>query len=89
MHLVYQLMLAGNMESSEFRERYIDHALLARVRAAFSGAIIWCGGLPEEHCCGGEAEHGDARKNEFSQPLVNEDTDNPDADESAHAEVGI
>ncbi|EIN01525.1 NADH:flavin oxidoreductase [Paraburkholderia hospita] len=45
MHLVYQLMPAGNMESSEFKERHIDHALLARVRAAFPGAIIWCGGF--------------------------------------------
>jgi N-ethylmaleimide reductase len=33
------------MESSELKERHIDHALLARVRAAFPGAIIWCGGL--------------------------------------------
>lgn len=41
--------------------------------------------LPEEHCCGGEAEHSDASKDEFSQPLVNEDADNPDADESARA----
>ncbi|MFM0335372.1 alkene reductase [Paraburkholderia fungorum] len=45
MHLVYQLMPAGNMESSEFKERHIDHALLARVRDAFPGAIIWCGGF--------------------------------------------
>ncbi len=45
LHLVYQLMPAGNMESSEFKERHIDHALLARVRAAFPRAIIWCGGF--------------------------------------------
>ena len=45
MHLVYELMPAGNMESSEFKECHIDHALLAKVRAAFPGAIIWCGGF--------------------------------------------
>jgi N-ethylmaleimide reductase len=45
LHLIYQLMPAGNMESSEFNERHIDHVLLARVRAAFPGAIVWCGGF--------------------------------------------
>lgn len=45
LHLIYQLMPAGNMESSEFNELHIDHVLLARVRAAFPGAIVWCGGF--------------------------------------------
>ncbi|KRC04546.1 1,2-oxophytodienoate reductase [Hydrogenophaga sp. Root209] len=45
LHLVYQLMPAGNMESSEFKERHIEQALLTKVRAAFPGAIIWCGGI--------------------------------------------
>jgi len=44
-HVVYQLMPAGNVENSDFKERHVDHALLAKVRAAFSGAIIWCGGF--------------------------------------------
>lgn len=44
-HLVYELMPAGNMESAEFKERHIDHALLTKVRAIFPGAIIWCGGF--------------------------------------------
>ncbi|GAB2919954.1 alkene reductase [Paraburkholderia jirisanensis] len=44
-HVVYQLMPAGNVEHSEFKERHVDHVLLAKVRAAFSGAIIWCGGF--------------------------------------------
>jgi N-ethylmaleimide reductase len=44
-HLVYELMPAGNMESAEFRKRHIDHAVLAKVRAAFPGSIIWCGGF--------------------------------------------
>lgn len=45
MHLVYELMPAGNMETAEFKTRHIDHAVLAKVRAAFPGAIIWCGGF--------------------------------------------
>jgi len=45
LHLVYELMPAGNMETAEFKARYIDHTLLAKVRAAFPGAIIWCGGF--------------------------------------------
>ena len=45
MHLVYELMPTGNMESAEFQKRYVDQAVLARVRAAFPGAIIWCGGF--------------------------------------------
>lgn len=44
-HLVYQLMPEGNMDSAEFKDRHIDHTLLARVRAMFPGAIIWCGGF--------------------------------------------
>ncbi len=36
LHLVYQLMPAGNMESSEFKERHIDHAVLAKVRRGVS-----------------------------------------------------
>jgi hypothetical protein len=42
--------------------------------------------LPEEHGCAGEAKHGDAHQCEFSQPLVNEGSDDPDAGKSAHAE---
>jgi N-ethylmaleimide reductase len=45
MHLVYELMPSGNMESAEFKQQHIDHAVLARVRAVFPGAIIWCGGF--------------------------------------------
>jgi N-ethylmaleimide reductase len=45
MHLVYELMPSGNMESVEFKQHHVDHAVLAKVRAAFPGAIIWCGGF--------------------------------------------
>jgi N-ethylmaleimide reductase len=40
-------MPEGNMEVAVFQPRYIDHAILAKVRAAFSGAIIWCGGFSD------------------------------------------
>jgi N-ethylmaleimide reductase len=45
MHLVYELMPTGNMETSEFKKHHIDYAVLAKVRAAFPGTIIWCGGF--------------------------------------------
>ncbi|MBC9033127.1 alkene reductase [Sphingomonas sp. JC676] len=45
MHLVYELMPAGNMETADFEKRHLDHAFLAKVRATFPGAIIWCGGF--------------------------------------------
>jgi N-ethylmaleimide reductase len=44
-HLLYELMPTGNMETAEFEKHHIDHAVLAKVRAAFPGAIIWCGGF--------------------------------------------
>ena len=45
LHLVYELMPEGNMETAEFQASHIDHALLAEVRTKFRGAIIWCGGF--------------------------------------------
>ncbi len=45
MHIVYELMPVGNMESAEFKKMHVDHAVLARVRSAFPGKIIWCGGF--------------------------------------------
>ncbi|KAA0699479.1 alkene reductase [Neorhizobium sp. P12A] len=44
-HLLYELMPTGNMETAEFEKHHIDHAVLAKVRAAFPGTIIWCGGF--------------------------------------------
>jgi N-ethylmaleimide reductase len=45
MHLVYELMPPGNMETAEFKKYHVDHAVLAKVRTAFPGTIIWCGGF--------------------------------------------
>ena len=45
-HLVYELLPTGNMETGEFNPpEYLDHALLAMARAVFPGAFIWCGGF--------------------------------------------
>jgi N-ethylmaleimide reductase len=38
-------MPTGNMETGEFKQNHVSHAVLAKVRAAFPGAIIWCGGF--------------------------------------------
>ena len=45
LHLVYELMPTENMEVAEFTARHLDRALLAKVRDAFPGTIIWCGGF--------------------------------------------
>lgn len=47
LHLVYELMPTENMEVAEFTARHLDHALLAKVRDAFRGTIIWCGGFTD------------------------------------------
>jgi N-ethylmaleimide reductase len=70
MHLVYQLMPAGNMETSEFQERHIDHALLARVRAAFPGAIIWCGGFTSRESAQAALDTGLADLIAFGRPYI-------------------
>ncbi len=44
-HLLYELLPEGNMESARFEPRYLDHAMLAKARASFPGAFIWCGGF--------------------------------------------
>jgi N-ethylmaleimide reductase len=45
MHLVYQLMPSGNVENSTFDQPNLSHALLAKLREAFPGSVIWCGGF--------------------------------------------
>ena len=46
-HLLYELLPEGNMETGVFKPRYLDHALLAKARALFPGAFIWCGGFDD------------------------------------------
>ncbi|MDR7008930.1 alkene reductase [Paraburkholderia strydomiana] len=69
-HLVYQLMPAGNMESIEFKERHIDHALLAKVRGAFHGAIIWCGGFTERESAQAALDTGLVDLIAFGRPYI-------------------
>lgn len=45
LHLLYQLMPSGNMEDSEFNETHLSDALMQKVRIAFDGTLIWCGGF--------------------------------------------
>ncbi|TXR46489.1 alkene reductase, partial [Phyllobacterium endophyticum] len=46
-HLLYELLPDGNMESASFEARHLDHGLLAKAREAFPGAFIWCGGFTD------------------------------------------
>ncbi|MBZ9887420.1 alkene reductase [Mesorhizobium sp. BR1-1-3] len=49
-HLLYELLPDGNMESVTFEARHLDHDMLAKARALFPGAFIWCGGFNDvEH----------------------------------------
>jgi N-ethylmaleimide reductase len=45
LHAVYQLMPAGNMEDSAFDETHLSDDLVRKIRAAFQGTLIWCGGF--------------------------------------------
>jgi N-ethylmaleimide reductase len=44
-HLVYQLMPSGNMEGAEFNETHLRDDFTQKVREAFDGTLIWCGGF--------------------------------------------
>jgi N-ethylmaleimide reductase len=43
--MLYQLMPSGNMAEREFNETHLNDSLVQKVREAFHGAIIWCGGF--------------------------------------------
>jgi N-ethylmaleimide reductase len=45
LHVVYQLMPAGNVEGSDFTGRHLDDDLVWKIRKAFRGKLIWCGGF--------------------------------------------
>jgi N-ethylmaleimide reductase len=70
MHLVYQLMPAGNMESTKFKEHHIDHAVLTKVRAAFPGAIIWCGGFTTRESAQAALDTGLVDLIAFGRPYI-------------------
>ncbi|AMX97801.1 hypothetical protein A4R28_31905 (plasmid) [Mesorhizobium ciceri] len=57
-HLLYELLPDGNMESVTFEARHLDHDMLAKARALFPGAFIWCGGFNDvEHAQAAPAGH--------------------------------
>lgn len=74
LHLVYELMPEGSMETAEFQQRHIDHALLAKVRAAFPGAIIWCGGFTDREGAQAALDTGLVDLIAFGRPYIG----NPD-----------
>jgi N-ethylmaleimide reductase len=47
LHLLYEYLPAGNMETTEFPEAqtHLSHDLVRKVREQFRGAVIWCGGF--------------------------------------------
>jgi N-ethylmaleimide reductase len=70
MHLVYQLMPTGNMETIEFKEHYISYVLLAQVRTAFPGAIIWCGGFTDRESARAALDTGLVDLIAFGRPYI-------------------
>ncbi|WP_353718946.1 alkene reductase [Dyadobacter sp. 676] len=49
LHLLYQLMPAGNMEEvTKFEETNLPDYFVKKVRDEFRGAIIWCGSFDKE-----------------------------------------
>lgn len=45
LHLAYQLMPTGNMDTAEFKQEHLSDDLMRRVREAFDGTLIWAGGF--------------------------------------------
>jgi len=70
LHLVYELMPTGNMETAEFTKHHISHAVLARVRAAFPGAIIWCGGFTDREGAQAALDTGLVDLIAFGRPYI-------------------
>ncbi|HZV63210.1 MAG TPA: alkene reductase [Methylophilaceae bacterium] len=73
-HLVYEYLPAGNMEQVEFKTNHLDHALLAKVRGIFPGAIIWCGGFTSREKAQAALDTGMVDLIGFGRPYIG----NPD-----------
>jgi N-ethylmaleimide reductase len=69
-HLLYELTPDGNIETAEFKPRYLDRALLAKARAAFPGAIIWCGGFNDRERAQASLDSGLADLIAFGRPYI-------------------
>jgi N-ethylmaleimide reductase len=69
-HLLYELMPEGNMETAEFKARHLDHALLAKARAVFPGAFIWCGGFNDRERAQASLDTGLVDLIAFGRPYI-------------------
>jgi N-ethylmaleimide reductase len=69
-HLLYELMPEGNMETAEFKPRYLDHALLAKARAVFPGAFIWTGGFNDRERAQASLDTGLVDLIAFGRPYI-------------------
>ena len=69
-HLLYELMPEGNMETAQFKPRYLDHALLAKARAVFPGAFIWCGGFKDRERAQASLDTGLVDLIAFGRPYI-------------------
>jgi N-ethylmaleimide reductase len=69
-HLLYELLPEGNMETAEFKPRYLDHALLAKARAVFPGAFIWCGGFKDRERAQASLDTGLVDLVAFGRPYI-------------------
>ncbi|OUL96527.1 alkene reductase [Paraburkholderia hospita] len=73
LHLVYQLMPSGNMNESEFNETTLSRDLVSKVRQAFAGTVIWCGGFTD-HSARAAVDTGLVDLIAFGRPFIS----NPD-----------
>lgn len=70
LHLIYELMPTGNMETAEFKQNHVPHAVLAKIRAAFPGAIIWCGGFTSGESAQAALDTGMVDLIAFGRPYI-------------------
>lgn len=69
-HVLYELLPAGNMQTAEFKSRHLDHALLARARSTFPGAFIWCGGFTDRERAQASLDTGLVDLIGFGRPYI-------------------
>jgi N-ethylmaleimide reductase len=69
-HLLYELLPDGNMETAAFEPRHLDHDLLAKARAAFPGAFIWCGGFTDRERAQAALDTGLVDLIAFGRPYI-------------------
>jgi N-ethylmaleimide reductase len=69
-HLLYELLPEENMEKAAFKPRNLDHALLAKARARFPGAFIWCGGFKDRERAQASLDTGLVDLIAFGRPYI-------------------